>query len=118
MHKQDPFQVLGGRAQNPAELRILAIGATRPLLQHLIPEFETTTGHTIKAWFGPPAPIEEKLAAGEPADVVFTFEPKWSAMIHAGLIQPGNEIARVGFSLSYSCRVSDTNSRLPSRLIT
>lgn len=41
-------------------------------------------------------PIEEKLAAGDPADVVFTFEPKWSAMIRAGVIEPGNEVARVG----------------------
>jgi len=100
MNEQDPLVTLGGRAARPVVLNILAIGATRPLLQHLIPVFEATTGHSVKAWFGPPAPIEEKLASGEPIDVVFTFEPKWSDMIRAGMIEPGDPIAKVGIGVA------------------
>ncbi len=100
MNDQDAIRALGGRAAIPVGLNILAIGATRPLLQHLIPVFESATGHSVNAWFGPPAPIEEKLAFGEPTDVIFTFEPKWSAMIRAGLIEPGDAIARVGIGVA------------------
>lgn len=100
MNEQDAVLALGERAAAPVELNILAIGATRPLLQHLIPPFEAATGHSVKAWFGPPAPIEEKLASGESADAIFTFEPKWSAMIRAGMIEPGDAIARVGIGVA------------------
>ena len=88
------------RADATVTLNLLAIGATRPLLQHLIPIFEAETGHTVKAWFGPPVLIEEKMQSGEPADVVFSFEPKWSDMIRVGLIDPGVEIARAGVGVA------------------
>ena len=100
MNEHDPYAAFSGRAARRVDLNILAIGAMRPLLQHLIPMFEATTGHSVKAWFGPPAPIEEKLIAAEPVDVVFTFEPKWSDMIHAGSIEPGDAIARVGIGVA------------------
>ena len=100
MADQDSALSLLRRADQPSTVNLLAIGATRPLLQHLIPQFEAATGHKVNAWFGPPALIEEKLLSQESVDVVFTFEPKWSELIAAGFLEPGDELARVGIGLA------------------
>lgn len=100
MTDESALKPILARSVSPGTLNLLAIGATRPLLQHLIPIFEETTGLTVDAWFGPPVLIERKLQAGEAIDVVFSFEPKWSDMIKAGLIEPGVEIARAGVGVA------------------
>lgn len=100
MNAQDAAGAFLTRAASPITLNLLAIGAARPLLQHLLPIFEAKTGHTVNSWFGPPVLIEKKLHAGEAVDVVFSFEPKWSDMIRAGLIDPGVEIARAGVGVA------------------
>jgi ABC-type molybdate transport system substrate-binding protein len=57
-------------------MRVLAVGATAPLtLKRIIPEFERATGNKVIAWFGPPAPIVEKISKGEADDVVFIGGP-------------------------------------------
>src|SRR6476659_8102256 len=54
-----------------AELRVLSIGAARPLLeQQIIPNFEKATGHRVTVWWGPPNLIQTKLFQGEPVDVI------------------------------------------------
>jgi molybdate transport system substrate-binding protein len=78
---------------------VLAVGATRPLIQALIPDYERSTGNKVKAWSGPPALIQQKLASGEEADVVFSFDPTWSELESAGKVEKGTPIARAGIGV-------------------
>jgi len=79
-----------------AELRVLAIGAMAPMLRQLMPEFESSSGNSISAWFGPPAALRDKLMSGEHADIVFTTNPTWDELTKERKIQDGVAVAKAG----------------------
>jgi molybdate transport system substrate-binding protein len=83
-----------------AELKLLSIGAARPLLEQLIPDFEKSTGHRVMAWWGPPAPMQAKLFQEEPVDIVFSAQPTWDQWVVANKIETGVEIARTGIGVA------------------
>lgn len=84
-----------------ADIKVLAIGATTPTLRSLIPEFERTTGHKVSIWFGPPAPLVQKLAAGEPTDVVLIGSPRYDDLVKAKTIDEGFVLAKFGVGVGY-----------------
>ena len=53
-----------------ADIRVFSGGGPREVLQQFAPEFERTTGHRVKFTFGIVSEIQQKLAAGEKADVI------------------------------------------------
>jgi molybdate transport system substrate-binding protein len=53
-----------------ATLRILSGGAPQEIFKQLTPQFERQTGHSIDYVFTVMSALREKVAAGEPADVV------------------------------------------------
>lgn len=82
-----------------AEIRVLAVGATAPALKRIIPEFEKATGNTVVAWFGPPAPIVEKISKGEAVDVVFISGPRFDDLVKNGAIDAGTVFAQLGVGI-------------------
>ena len=53
-----------------ADIRVFSGGGPREVLQQLAPEFERVTGHRVEFTFGIVSEIQQKLAAGEKADVI------------------------------------------------
>jgi molybdate transport system substrate-binding protein len=82
-----------------AELRVLAIGATAPTLQRVIPEFERASGHRVVASFGPPGPMIEKIASGEVIDAIFISGPRYDDLVKSRAIDAGLVVARFGVGI-------------------
>jgi len=74
----------------------LSAAAVRPALVELPALFEKTTGHRLKLSFGNATAIENKVRAGEPADVVILPMPQ----LHSLATQMGlGMVARTPFGL-------------------
>ena len=92
---------LAPRATEAAELRAFSTGAPLAAAKAIAAKFSAETGHTVAFTIGQPATIQQKLAAGEQADVV---------VVPAALIAPlekdeklrvgsGVNVARVGIGV-------------------
>jgi molybdate transport system substrate-binding protein len=85
-----------------AELRVLSAGAVQEVERDLAKEFETATGHKVVFTFGVVGAIQEKLKAGEKADVVVLSASAIDAMDKAGELKPGSRtaLAKVGMGVA------------------
>jgi molybdate transport system substrate-binding protein len=52
------------------EIKVLSAGAVKPVLTEAVKSFHVATGHTVVMTFGTVGNIQERLAAGEAADLV------------------------------------------------
>jgi molybdate transport system substrate-binding protein len=52
------------------EIKVLSAGAVKPVLTEAVKSFHAATGHTVVMTFGTVGNIQERLAAGEAADLV------------------------------------------------
>lgn len=84
-----------------AEIRVYASGAPRVALQRFAPEFERASGHRLALTFDGVAPLRQRLAAGEKADVILLPAPMLAAMEKVGALRPGSRVAlaRVGIGV-------------------
>jgi molybdenum ABC transporter molybdate-binding protein len=76
-----------------AEIRVYSGGAPRVAVKRLAPEFERSSGHKLALTFDGVAPLRQRLAAGEKADVILLPVPMLAAMDEAGALRPGSRIA-------------------------
>jgi ABC-type molybdate transport system substrate-binding protein len=60
---------------NADEIRVLSGGGPQAALQAIIPEFEMATGHRVHPTFTHVSVIQQKLAAGEKADLILLPVP-------------------------------------------
>jgi molybdate transport system substrate-binding protein len=56
-------------AASAAEITLIAPGGIRAAVEQMIPGFEKTTGHKVKATFGSGGGTKERVVKGEPFDV-------------------------------------------------
>jgi molybdate transport system substrate-binding protein len=84
-----------------AELRVYSGGAPQETLKLLAPEFEKATGHRVAFTFAVVGAIQQRLEAGEKADVVLLPAPLISALEQTGKIRPDSRslLARVGIAV-------------------
>ena len=73
-----------------AEIKVLASGATKEVIDEVIPEFEKASGHKVTIIFTGAAKIKERIAAGEVYDVVIVGGPVVDAFIQQGRMVPGS----------------------------
>jgi len=73
-----------------AEIKVLASGATKEVIDEVIPEFEKASGHKVTVIFTGAAKIKERIAAGEVYDVVIVGGPVVDAFIQQGRVVPGS----------------------------
>jgi|SRR6185312_693941 molybdate transport system substrate-binding protein len=73
-----------------AEIKVLASGATKEVIDEVIPEFEKASGHKVTIIFTGAAKIKERIAAGEVYDVVIVGGPVVDAFIQQGRVVPGS----------------------------
>jgi molybdate transport system substrate-binding protein len=73
-----------------ADIFVLAGGATRDVIEELIPAFEKATGHKVlPTWDAAPA-IRKRLEAGGTFDLVISSAPEIDAFILQGKLVPGS----------------------------
>ncbi len=73
-----------------ADIAVLAGGATRDVIEQLLPAFEKSTGHKVVATWSPAPMIRKRLAAGEVYDLVISTAPEIDAFIEQGKLAPGS----------------------------
>jgi molybdate transport system substrate-binding protein len=91
------LMLLSGEATS-ADIHVFSGGGPQEALRHLSPEFERATGHRVEFTFRLVTEIQQKLAAGEKADVVLLPVPLIAAIEkHVPLRSEGRIVlARVG----------------------
>ena len=83
---------------NADEIRVLSGGGPQVPLRAVIPEFEEATGHRVNPTFAHVSVIQQKLAAGEKADLILLPVPLIAATEKSVALRPEGRIvfARVG----------------------
>ena len=95
--------VLAGWASagEAAEVKVLSAGAVRGIVTDLAEAFRRETGHTVTLAFGTVGVVRQKLAAGEPADVVIMTDAAIEEMARQGAVAAGTraDLARAGIGV-------------------
>src|SRR5262245_27321875 len=63
------------RTGTAAELQVYAAGAVQSVMQAVAPEFERASGHKLQFAFGTVGALQNRIVAGEPADVAVLSAP-------------------------------------------
>ncbi len=86
---------------NTDEIRVLSGGGPQVALQAVIPEFERATGHRVHATFAHVSVIQQKLTAGEKADLILLPVPLIAALEDSLALRSEGRIvfARVGIAV-------------------
>ena len=89
------------RAAGAAEIKILSAGAVRPAVAGFAETFRSLTGHEIKFSFGTVGALQQKIAAGEQADLFFMTDAAIDELARKGLVVQGTrtDVARVGVGI-------------------
>ena len=84
-----------------AELRIYSGGAPQDTLKVLAPLYERQSGHKLQFTYAIVGAIQQRLLAGEQADVVLLPQPLLEPLEKTGKLKPGsrNTLARVGIAV-------------------
>src|SRR4029077_13254626 len=92
---------LSGALPPPPRPRVYSGGAPQETLKLLAPEFEKATGHRVAFTFAVVGAVQQRLEAGEKADVVLLPAPLIDALEKAGKIRPDSRslLARVGIAV-------------------
>ena len=87
------------RAQS--EITLIAPGGIRAAIEQLIPDFERSTGHKVKATFGSGLGTKQQVARGEAFDVPI-IQPPYPEVIGSGNVIPtsAKEIASVAVGVA------------------
>jgi len=77
-------------AANAAEVKVLASGATKEVIDELLPAFEKSSGNKVTIAFTGTANIKKRIAAGEAYDLIIAGGPVIDAFIQQGKITAGS----------------------------
>jgi molybdate transport system substrate-binding protein len=91
------------------EIKVLCSGAFKAAFLVLAPEFERASGHKIAtAWgssvAGAPTSIPNRLAAGEPVDLLIMAADGVDQLITQGLVAPGSRVDLVRCGIGVAVR--------------
>jgi molybdate transport system substrate-binding protein len=84
-----------------AEIQLLGPVSFRALFPKLLPEFEKSSGHTVKAGYAPLGIITERVMKGDSVDVAIVSGKQNEDLQKQGKLLAGSrmEIAQVGFTV-------------------
>jgi molybdate transport system substrate-binding protein len=85
-------------ATRAAELTFFCPGALQSSAEELLPEFQRSTGHNVKAIFTTPGLTTRRVRNGEVADLAIVFPQQWEDLKSEGKLNPTVRvvIAKVG----------------------
>ncbi len=75
-----------------ADINVLASGATREVVEELVPAFEKASGHKVGMTWAGGADIKKRLAAGERYDALMTSGPDIADQAKEGRVVAGSEV--------------------------
>jgi molybdate transport system substrate-binding protein len=82
------------------EISAFVSTALKTVTDELIPPFERTSGHIVRAFFAPPGALLKHFASGEPADVFLTGREAIDQLIGEGKVTPGRvDLATTGVGI-------------------
>jgi molybdate transport system substrate-binding protein len=89
------FVLFAATTANAAEIKVMISGGYAPAYDELVPQFEKDTGHIVVTAYGPsmgetPQAIPNRIARGEPVDVIIGVATALDSMIAKGTVAPGS----------------------------
>jgi len=87
-----------------AEIRVLSSGSLKALFFQLVPEFETSSGHTAIVEYGPAGAIAGRIDKGEVADIVIVSRSQLQELESNGKVVPGSFVNIAGIALGVAVR--------------
>jgi molybdate transport system substrate-binding protein len=95
--------LLSSLPANAAEITLIAPGGIRAAFEELLPAFERSTSHKIKATFGSGGGTKERIVKGEPFDVPVA-QPPLDPVIASGHVAPQSETPLATVSIGLAVR--------------
>jgi molybdate transport system substrate-binding protein len=95
--------VASGIPAGAAELSLIAPGGIKAAVEALIPDFERTTGNTVKATFGSGAGTKAQVVRGDPFDVPIV-QPPYDAVLASGHVVAGSAAPLATVSVGIAVR--------------
>jgi len=92
------FMLFAAAPATAAEIKVLAYNAVNIPARELAAAFTRETGHQVTFTFGSPAPVNERLNAGEPFDLVIAATQ--AAQARDALWRTRRPLVRVGIGLA------------------
>jgi molybdate transport system substrate-binding protein len=84
-----------------AEINALISTALKSVTDELLPPFERTNGHSIRASYGPSGALIPRFNGGQSADLFLTDSKAIDGLIQQGKIVPGRiDLARTGIGIA------------------
>lgn len=89
-------------ALHAADIRVLAGGFYRPVLQELGPRFEQATGHKLVVKWVPGPAVGREVDAGEPFDIAIAQSDVMEDLARRGKVDPATlaSVVRVGLAVA------------------
>ena len=84
------------------EIAVLSTQATEQAYRELQPQFEKSSGHTVKTTITGTVDVKKRVAAGEPFDLLMMASTDIDAFIASGVLVAGSRvnIARSGVGIA------------------
>jgi molybdate transport system substrate-binding protein len=83
-----------------AEIDAFISTAIKSVTDEILPPFERSSGHTIRALYAPPGALLSHFEAGEPADIFLTGSEAIDKLIGEGKVLPGRtDLATTGIGI-------------------
>lgn len=82
-----------------AELSVLSIGEMTSSFRQIIPEFVESSDHNVVVEYASARSIEQRLLAGEKADLILVPGINWQPLLKANKVENPTLIASFGFGL-------------------
>ena len=82
----------GAIVANAVEITVLSTQATEQTYRELLPQFEKSTGHTVKISYTGTLDVKKRIAAGEFFDMLIMASPDIDAFIASGTLAPGSRV--------------------------
>src|SRR6476469_9696085 len=95
---------LGAALSGPtpaAEINAFVSTAIKSATDEVLPAFERTNGHTIRASYAPSGALIPRFERGEPVDVFLTDSAAIDTLIREGkVVAPRTDLARTGIGIA------------------
>jgi molybdate transport system substrate-binding protein len=85
--------IVTGIDASAAEVRFLCADALESSMRELIPEFEKTTGHSVRMMLANAGTNTERVRKGDAADLAIVLPQQWETLRQEGKIDPAVRVA-------------------------
>ncbi|HWE76826.1 MAG TPA: substrate-binding domain-containing protein [Stellaceae bacterium] len=107
--------LLGTQLAAAAEIKVLSAGAVGTALKALVADYEKQGRNTVALTFGNVGQIQDKLKAGEPADIIILSKPALDDLAKARGLAAGSAkpLGRVGMGVAVEAGAPKPNIATP-----